>query len=148
MIRPAQERDLDAIVAFEIEIARISFRDDPIEDATLHGKRVGAAIEDDREGTFVATVGDDEVIGWTWISQRTNFLTGARYGFLRSLAVAASARGTGVAETLLQRAIAFATTHGLSEVTGKVHLKNVEMRVAYRAAGFEPEHLTMRRVLL
>ncbi len=68
-------------------------------------------------------------------------------GFLRSLAAAGEARGTDLAETLLARAIRFGADHGVREVTGKVHVDNAAMRVAYRAAGFAPEHLTMRRVL-
>ena len=43
-VRPAREEDLDAIAGFEIEIARVSFGDDAIEDAALHRKRVAAAL--------------------------------------------------------------------------------------------------------
>jgi ribosomal protein S18 acetylase RimI-like enzyme len=144
-IRDAREQDLDAIVAFEIEIARISFGESAVEDPVVHRKRVAEALGKEREGTFVAA--QDQVLGWVWISLRKNFLTGEQYGFLRSLAVAEHARGTDVAEALLERAMAFGAEHGVGEVTGKVHVSNAAMRVAYRAAGFAPEHLTMRRVL-
>lgn len=145
-IRDAREADLDALVAFEIEIARISFGASAIEDPALHRKRLAEALGKEREGTFVAAA-DGAVLGWVWISLRKNFLTGEEYGFLRSLAVAESARGTEVAEALLERAMDFGAEHGVGEVTGKVHVGNAAMRVAYRAAGFEPEHLTMKRVL-
>ena len=145
-VRDAREADLDAIVAFEIEIARISFGESAIEDPVMHRKRVAEALGKPREGTFVAGAADD-VRGWVWISLRKNFLTGEEYGFLRSLAVAEQARGTEVAEALLDRAMAFGAEHGVREVTGKVHVDNAAMRVAYRAAGFAPEHLTMKRVL-
>jgi hypothetical protein len=35
-IRQAEERDLPAIVDFEIQIARISFPDDPVDDPAVH----------------------------------------------------------------------------------------------------------------
>lgn len=145
-VRDAREADLDAIVAFEIEIARISFGESAIEDPVMHRKRVAEALDKPREGTFVAG-GEGDVLGWVWISLRKNFLTGEQYGFLRSLAVAEKARGTEVAEALLDRAMAFGAEHEVREVTGKVHVANAAMRVAYRAAGFEPEHLTMKRLL-
>ena len=147
-IRDAREEDLDALVAFEIEIARISFGETAIEDPAMHRKRVAEALGKPREGTFVAyEEGGEEVLGWVWISLRKNFLTGEEYGFLRSLAVAERARGSDLAETLLDRATRFGADHGVREVTGKVHVGNAAMRVAYRGAGFAPEHLTMRRVL-
>ena len=145
-IRDAGEEDLEALVAFEVEIARISFGDTAIEDPAMHRKRLAEALGKPREGTFV-TADDRVVLGWVWISLRKNFLTGEEYGFLRSLAVAEEARGTDVAETLLERALRFGAEHGVREVTGKVHVDNAAMRVAYRAAGFAPEHLTMRRLL-
>jgi ribosomal protein S18 acetylase RimI-like enzyme len=159
-VRDARESDLDAIVGFEIEIARISFGESAVEDPVMHRKRAGEALGKDREGTFVAGGDPDAgrsgapdaspsapVLGWVWISLRKNFLTGEQYGFLRSLAVAEQARGTEVAEALLERAMAFGAEHGVREVTGKVHVDNAAMRIAYKAAGFAPEHLTMRRVL-
>jgi GNAT superfamily N-acetyltransferase len=139
-IRAAESRDLDAIVAFEIEIARISFGDEAVLDPEMHSRRVVKAIEDDGEGTFVA----GDAAGWLWVSARTNFLTGEEYGFLRSLAVAPSAVGTDLPEALLTAGVEWARSHGAREVTGKVHVDNVAMRTVYRSAGFSAQHLTMR----
>jgi ribosomal protein S18 acetylase RimI-like enzyme len=54
LIRPAREADLDAIAAFEIDIARASFGDEAIEDPALHRKRVAAALGKPGELTLVA----------------------------------------------------------------------------------------------
>ena len=43
-VRGAREDDLDAIAAFEAEIARVSFGDEAIEDVALHRKRVAGAV--------------------------------------------------------------------------------------------------------
>ena len=48
-LRPPKEEDLPVIVAFEIEIARISFPDDPVVDPEVHRKKLAKALERDRE---------------------------------------------------------------------------------------------------
>src|SRR5713226_7289185 len=83
MVRPAAEPDLDAIAAFEVDIARASFGDEAITDAAFHRRRVAVAAD-----------ALDVPLGWAWMSARTNSLTGERYGNFRSLAAAdMSARG-------------------------------------------------------
>jgi ribosomal protein S18 acetylase RimI-like enzyme len=138
----AEPRDLDTIVAFEVEIARISFGDEAVLDPEVHTRRAVKALSDPGEGTFVAR--DPEVVGWLWVSARTNFLTGEEYGFLRSLAVAETRFGTPLGEELLAAGVEWARERGAREVTGKVHVDNVAMRTVYRSAGFSPQHLTMR----
>jgi ribosomal protein S18 acetylase RimI-like enzyme len=145
-VREAVEADLDALVEFEIEISKISFPDDPMIDPKRHRKRLEKALGQPGEGTFVAVdEGEADVPrGWTWVSLRTNFLTGEQYGNLRSLAIADDAP-KGTSELLLERAIAFARAAGVTAVVGKVHVQNVAMRAAYRRQGFRVEHLSMSR---
>jgi ribosomal protein S18 acetylase RimI-like enzyme len=145
-IRPATADDLEALVAYEIEIARISFGDEAITDPTLHRKRITGSLGKPDEVTLVVER-DGAVIGWVWLSGRTNSLTGDRYGNLRSLATSdLPGRGT-VAELLLDAALAVARERGVSEVVGKVHMRNVAMRAVYAKLGFAAEHLSMRKAL-
>ena len=74
LIRPAREGDLDVITGFEIDIARVSFGAEAIEDPALHRKRVAGALGKPGEVTLVAvTEQDGEVpVGWAWLSGRTN----------------------------------------------------------------------------
>jgi ribosomal protein S18 acetylase RimI-like enzyme len=147
-VRQAEERDLDTLARFEVRIARISFPDDPIDDARVHRARLVRAMERDRQGMFVAEEPDSgRVVGWLWVSLNTNFATGSRYANFRSLAVAPGVEGRLVAETLFQHGIGYACGQGVGEVVGKVHVSNVPMRLVYRAFGFEPQHLTMKRTL-
>jgi ribosomal protein S18 acetylase RimI-like enzyme len=141
-IREAGHEDLDTIVAFEVEIARISFGAEAVLDPDVHSRRVVKALDDPGEGTFVAA--DAHVLGWLWVSARKNFLTGEEYGFLRSLAVADTHHGTPIGEELLEAGVEWARARGAREVTGKVHVDNVAMRTVYRSAGFSAQHLTMR----
>jgi len=84
-------------------------------------------------------------VGWAWLSGRTNSLTGARYGNFRSLAVADIADRAAVAELLMEAVLAAAADAGLSQLTGKVHARNLGMRAVYRKFGFEATHITMEK---
>jgi L-amino acid N-acyltransferase YncA len=90
---------------------------------------------------------DGAVIGWVWLSGRTNSLTGDRYGNLRSVATSDVPGRSAVAELLLDAALSAARDRGVSEVVGKVHMRNVNMRAVYAKLGFAAEHLSMRKAL-
>ena len=85
----------------------------------------------------------EALIGWAWLSPRTNSLTGARYGNFRSLAVADIPDRSHVGELLLAAVLRAAADAGLTQLTGKVHARNLGMRALYRKFGFEAAHLTM-----
>ena len=145
-IRPATDGDLDALVDYEIEIARISFGDEAVTDPALHRRRITGSLGKPDEVTLVAER-DGAVVGWIWLSGRTNSLTGDRYGNLRSLATSDVPGRSAVAELLLDAALSAARDRGVSEVVGKVHMRNVNMRAVYAKFGFAAEHLSMRKAL-
>jgi L-amino acid N-acyltransferase YncA len=145
-IRPAMDGDLDALVDYEIEIARISFGDEAVTDPALHRRRITGSLGKPDEVTLVAER-DGAVVGWIWLSGRTNSLTGDRYGNLRSLATSDVPGRGAVAELLLDAALSAARDRGVSEVVGKVHMRNVNMRAVYAKFGFAAEHLSMRKAL-
>jgi len=147
LIRPAGPGDLDAIAAFEVEIARVSFGDEAIEDPALHRRRVAAALGKPGEVTLVAvaegTGAAGTPVGWAWLSGRTNSLTGARYGNFRSLATAEVPGRSRVAELLMDAVLRAAAEAGHSHLSGKVHARNLGMRALYKKFGFEATHITM-----
>jgi ribosomal protein S18 acetylase RimI-like enzyme len=141
-IRQATSADLPAIVPFEIEIARISFPEDPVTDPGVHQKKLRKAMEREPEGMFVAEA-DGRVVGWLWITINTNFTTGERYANFRSLALDPEWRGEELARSLIEFGIDYCRQHDAGWITGKVHVDNLPMRVLYRDAGFHAKHLTM-----
>jgi L-amino acid N-acyltransferase YncA len=145
LIRAASPADLDAIIGFEIDIARVSFGAGAITDERLHHKRVSGALGQPGEVTLVAvTAGETAtVVGWAWLSARKNSLTGERYGNFRSLAAADVPGRPLIGELLLAAVIEAANRAGLHQLTGKVHAANLGMRTLYRKFGFEAAHLTM-----
>ncbi len=147
LIRPATEDDLDAIAAFEVDIAIVSFGAEAITDAAFHRRRVAGSLGKAGEITLVAVARDDQAVpvGWAWMSGRTNSLTGDRYGNFRSLA-AADVAGRGVIGELLMTSILRAADEaGFTHLSGKVNAANLGMRALYRAFGFTATHLTMEK---
>jgi ribosomal protein S18 acetylase RimI-like enzyme len=147
LIRPASEADLDAIAAFEVEIARVSFGDEAITDAAFHRRRVAGALARPGEIMLVAAAesAPDRPLGWAWMSARTNSLTGERYGNFRSLAVAAGDERGPVGERLMAAILGAADGAGFTHLSGKVNAANLPMRALYRAFGFTATHLTMEK---
>jgi L-amino acid N-acyltransferase YncA len=144
VIRVATDADLLALVAFEIGIARISFPRDAITDPAVHEKKLRKAIERGEPGMFVLER-EGRALGWLWATFNTNFLTDERYATFRSLAVDDSAPDhAALADALFAYGIAYARAAGMAEITGKVHVQNAAMRLIYKKAGFQAEHLTMK----
>ena len=145
LIRQATADDLDAIAAYEVEIARVSFGDEAITDAAFHRRRVAGSLGKPGEITLVAVGAADQPLGWAWMSPRTNSLTGARYGNFRSLAVSDIAdRGT-TGEMLMAATLHAAAEAGFTHLSGKVNAANIGMRALYRAFGFTATHVTMEK---
>jgi L-amino acid N-acyltransferase YncA len=147
LVRNAEDSDIEAIVGFEIDIAVVSFGDEAVTDPALHRRRVTGALGKPGEVTLVAVAAGEpgEVLGWAWLSGRTNSLTGEKYGNFRSLAVADVPARPQLGELLLAEVLAAAEAAGMSQLTGKVHAANLGMRALYRKFGFTATHLTMER---
>src|SRR5215472_11542162 len=104
LIRQATADDLDAIAAYEVEIAQVSFGDEAITDAAFHRRRVAGSLGKPGEVALVAVASSDSQdrpVGWAWLSARTNSLTGERYGNFRSLAAADGPDRGEIAELLM-----------------------------------------------
>jgi GNAT superfamily N-acetyltransferase len=147
LIRPAADSDLDAIAAFEVDIARVSFGAEAITDAAFHRRRVAGSLGKPGEIALVAVAaaGSSGAVGWAWMSARTNSLTGERYGNFRSLAVADVPARSAIGEQLMTAIIQAADDAGLTHLSGKVNAGNLGMRALYRAFGFTATHLTMEK---
>jgi ribosomal protein S18 acetylase RimI-like enzyme len=147
LVRPTTEADLDAVAAFEVDIAKVSFGEEAITDAAFHRRRVAGALGKPGEITLIATAaGSPQTpLGWAWLSARTNSLTGERYGNFRSLAVAETAGRGAIGELLMSAVLDAASAAGLTHLSGKVNAANLGMRALYRAFGFTATHLTMEK---
>ena len=117
-VRQARPEDIDPIVAFEIEIARISFPKDPVDDPGVHSRKLLKAMEKEPRGMFVLETGG-QVAGWLWITLNTNFLTSERYATFRSFAVSEPLRGTPAPEAFFRFGLEYCRREGVTRVPGK-----------------------------
>ncbi|HYK66696.1 MAG TPA: GNAT family N-acetyltransferase [Streptosporangiaceae bacterium] len=147
LVRAATDSDVEPIVGYEIDIALVSFGEEAITDPQLHRRRVTGALGRPGEIMLVAVAeqAPQVPLGWAWLSARTNSLTGDRYGNFRSLATSDVPDRSQIAELLMAAVVAAAEDAGLTQLTGKVHARNVGMRTLYRKFGFAATHLTMER---
>ena len=141
-IRLAGKEDLPAIVDFEIEIARISFPEDPITDPELHRSKLSKIMEREPGGMYVME-SEGRVIGWLWITINTQPLTRRTYGTLRSLAVHRDSRGTGAGRALLEFGIDYCRRNHTEWMVTKVFAENLPMRTLCLSLGFHIKHLSM-----
>ncbi|HVG21643.1 MAG TPA: GNAT family N-acetyltransferase [Blastocatellia bacterium] len=141
-IRPARKEDLPAIVDFEIEIARISFPEDPITDPEVHRGKLSKIMEREPEGMYVMA-SEGRVIGWMWITINTQPLTRRTYGTLRSLAVRRDRRKSGAGRALLEFGIDYCRGNRAEWMVTKVFAENLPMRTLCLSLGFHIKHLSM-----
>jgi predicted methyltransferase/GNAT superfamily N-acetyltransferase len=141
-IRLAGKEDLTAIVDFEIEIARISFPEDPITDPEVHRSKLTKIMDREPEGMYVMA-SEGRVIGWLWITINTQPLTRRTYGTLRSLAVRHDSRGTGAGRALLEFGIDYCRRNHTEWMVTKVFAENLPMRTLCLSLGFHIKHLSM-----
>lgn len=141
-IRPARKEDLPAIIDFEIEIARISFPEDPIIDPEVHRNKLTKLMEREPEGMYVMAV-EGRVIGWLWITINTQPLTRRTYGTLRSLAVHRDSRRSGAGRALLEFGVDYCLQNHTEWMVTKVFAENIPMRTLCLNLGFHIKHLSM-----
>jgi ribosomal protein S18 acetylase RimI-like enzyme len=143
-IRRLRSADLRTVAGFECEIARISFPEDPVTEISFYEPRLAKFIDDPHAGAFVAENASG-IIGWALVTRRENFVTKERYGDFRSLYVAPSQRGAGVAFSLMRRVLEFCVESKFARVVGRTSATNEAMRAIYQGFGFKAKHIVYER---
>jgi ribosomal protein S18 acetylase RimI-like enzyme len=145
MLRGFQAGDIDAIAAFEAEIAIRSFADEAVTDLAHYRKKLGKLLKYGGDWTQVLlrrTPGEaDLVLGWAWVSSRENFITGDRYADFRSFYIDGKRAGPAAAITLLRAVLAHAREKGYTRIVGRTATSNEAMRSLYQLAGFHERHV-------
>lgn len=92
-------------------------------------------------------VADDggAVVGYVFATTRTDYFTGAPYGYIENLAVAEGATGRGIARALMEAAESWAAGRGYDQVALNVFAGNERARAVYARLGYEPELIRLRK---
>ena len=139
-LRPLERKDLEAVAAFEREIAKISFPDDPITDLGFYVNKIGRVIGDNNAAGFVA---EDEsgVVGWAYVSKRRNFITKEPYADFHSIYIGETQRGTGVVRALVEAVFDFCRRENLDRVVFRTRATNEPMKAVLARFGFAPTQI-------
>jgi len=122
-LRPADEHDLDAIMAIE----RASFPTDAWSAATMR------ATLTDPDSIAVVALDGDAVVGYAAVLAPR----GAADADVLTIAVAEAGRGRGAGRALLDRMLADAAARGARRVFLEVRADNPVATALYASAGFE-----------
>lgn len=141
-IRTIEESDLDTIAEFEKEIVIVSFEEEAIVDLRFHRKKLAESLAKEREGMLVATEGA-KILGWIWMSRKTDYLSRKTYANLKSIYVCPEARGTDCANLLMRAGLKFAESVDAIKIISKVNVKNAPVQGVFKRYGFEPVFMTM-----
>ncbi len=139
-LRPLQVKDVEAVAAFERDIAKISFPDDPITDLDFYIKKVRRLVDDRGAATFVAEA-DGEVVGWAYVSKRQNFITKESYADFHSIFVSPSQRGTGTVGKLCDAVFNYCQEQKFDRVVFRTRATNEPMKAVLARVGFVPTQI-------
>lgn len=139
-LRPLEEKDLETVAVFEGEIAKISFPDDPITDIRFYVKKLKQLMANENAAAFVAER-DGELVGWSNVSQRQNFITKEKYADFHSIYVAPSQRGGGVVSALVNAVFDWCRQQKLDKVVFRTRADNERMKAVLARVGFRPTQI-------
>jgi RimJ/RimL family protein N-acetyltransferase len=139
-LRPLEEKDLETVAVFEGEIAKISFPDDPITDVGFYVKKLKQLMANKDAAAFVAE-SNGELVGWSNVSQRQNFITKEKYADFHSIYVAPSQRGGGVVAALVTAVFDWCRNKKLDRVVFRTRADNERMKSVLARVGFVPTQI-------
>lgn len=139
-IRPLRQGDVDAVAAFEAEIAVRSFADEAVTDLDHYRKKIGKLVRYGDDWTRVAER-RGTVCGWAWVASRRNFITNDLYADFRSFYVDGRRAGPAAAVMLLRAVLKHCEAEGFTRIVGRTASSNAAMRSLYELAGFSERHV-------
>jgi N-acetylglutamate synthase-like GNAT family acetyltransferase len=135
IIRPARERDVEALARLAAELGYPSTADEMRE--RLAALRAG---EDDE--VLVADV-DGEVAGWIHLAIVLSLESG-RYAEIEGLVVTEARRGSGIGAELVRAAEAWGRTRGVKRLRVRTNVTRTRTHLFYERGGFA--HVKTSRV--
>jgi GNAT superfamily N-acetyltransferase len=109
-------------------------------DADLLAMSRALIADAEREGLqLIARADDGAAVGFCTIFWSWSTLSASRIGVMNDLFIAPSARGTGVAEALIQRGLEYCRNHGASSLTWQTARDNHRAQALYDRIGAHRE---------
>lgn len=151
--REARETDLQLVRKYTVETgwASLSESDRGELDKETWTKHMLKLFENlsKRETDKVFVVEDDShaFLGYLWVGESNNMMTGKKQGFIYDIFVGREFRGKGIGKKLLEKAVDFCRERGYSRILLMVSASNETAVRLYDRMGFKAEQTYMGKVL-
>ena len=151
--REARETDLQLVRKYFVETGWTTFSESERKELNkeewtkhiLEGFEKLSKRETDR--IFVAEDEGRAFLGYLWVGESINMLTGKKQGFIYDIFVGREFRSKGIGEKLLEKAVDFCREKGYSRILLMVSVNNTAAIKLYEKAGFKAEQTYMGKVL-
>jgi ribosomal protein S18 acetylase RimI-like enzyme len=152
-VREAEETDLQLVRKYGVETGWTSFseserRELDKEEWSKHMLELFEKLskrETDR--IFVAEDGSHTFLGYLWVGEGSNMMTGKRQGFIYDIFVKREFRGRGIGKILLEKAQSYCREKGYSRILLMVSVNNANAIRLYNKMGFKTEQMYMGKVV-
>ena len=96
---------------------------------------------------FVAEDENHAFLGYLWIGEGSNMMTGLKHGYIYDIFVKEEFRGKGIGKILLEKAESYCREKGYSRILLMVSVNNETATRLYSKMGFKAEQTYMAKVL-
>ena len=154
-IREARETDLELVRKYTVETGWADFseseRKELEKDKEKWARHLLEGFErlSKRENhkIFVAEDENHTFLGYLWVGEGTNMMTGLRHGFVYDIFVKKEFRGKGIGKMFMEKAESYCQEKGYSRILLMVAAKNETATRLYNRMGYKPEQTYMAKVL-
>jgi len=152
-IREAKETDLQVVKKYTVETAWTSLSESDRKELdkekwTKHLLELFEKLsgrETDR--IFVAEDESHAFLGYIWVGEGSNMMTGLKHGYIYDIFVKKEFRGRGTGKILLEKAQSYCREKGYSRIRLMVYVNNANAIGLYNKMGFKTEQMHMEKTL-
>ena len=152
-IREVKETDLQLVKKYTVETAWTTFSERERQELDkekwtkyiLEGFEKLSKRETDK--IFVAEDESHAFLGYLWIGEGSNMMTGLKHGYVYDVFVKEEFRGKGIGRTLLQKAESYCREKRYSRILLMVSVNNQAAMKLYDEMGFKVEQTYMAKVI-
>jgi ribosomal protein S18 acetylase RimI-like enzyme len=152
-IREAKETDLRLVRKYTVETAWATFSESERKelDKEKWTKHVLELFEKlskrETDRIFVAEDESHAFLGYLWVGEGSNMMTGLKQGYIFDIFVKKEFRGKGIGKILLEKAQSYCREKGYSRILLRVFVNNANAIGLYNRMGFKTEQMHMGKAL-
>jgi len=152
-IREAKETDLQLVRKHTVETAWTSISENERKelDKEKWTKHILELFEKlskrETDKIFVAEDKSHTFLGYLWVGEGSNMMTGLKHGHVYDIFVKKGFRGKGLGRTLLEKAQSYCREKGYSRIRLMVYVNNANAIGLYNKMGFKTEQMHMEKAL-